>query len=129
MVDEFFILSLRWTREDVLTWWCPKNSGYTSTLTQAGRYSRADVEARRDYYDNGHTTLAIPCGDVEPCAVLIVRDLHLRKLTGKRFQMATSADDDEQPCPDCGQYPHSVRLGLRILGDVESESRAEGAAS
>lgn len=118
MADEFFILSLRWTREDLITWWCAKNSGYTSNLAQAGRYARADVENNRAYYDNGQTTLAIPCVEVEACADLVVRDLHLPKLTGKRLRMKVSEGGD--PCPTCGDDGVHHRLGLEVVGPVVS---------
>lgn len=62
--DEFFILSLKWTRGSPVTWWRPKNVGYTTDLLQAGRYSRAAVLAEPDYYDNKSSTLAVPCDAV-----------------------------------------------------------------
>ena len=112
-MDEFFILSLKWTREDLLCWWAPKNSGYTSILTQAGRYSRADVEAMPSYYNNGTSTIAIPCAEVEKVAELVVLDCNLGKLTGKRFRMKL---DEGEPCDRCGQEPPATKLGLEVVG-------------
>lgn len=62
-MDEFFILSLKWTRGSPVTWWRPDNAGYTTDLQNAGRYSRQEVEAHRSYYDNKTDTLAVPCSD------------------------------------------------------------------
>lgn len=60
--DEFFILSLKWTRSgEAITWWREDNAGYTTDLQQAGRYPAAKVLERRSYYDNKVDTLAIPC--------------------------------------------------------------------
>jgi hypothetical protein len=61
--DEFFILSLKWTRGSPVTWWRPGAAGYTTDLQNAGRYSRQQVEANREYYDNKTDTLAVPCSD------------------------------------------------------------------
>lgn len=116
-MDEFFILSLKWTREDLLCWWAPKNSGYTSIVSLAGRYSRSDVEAMPGYYNNGTSTLAIPCTEVEKVAELVVLDCNLARLTGKRFAMKL---DESEPCESCGNAPPATRLGLEIVGSVES---------
>lgn len=61
MADDFFIMSIKWTRGERVTWWRPDNAGYTDDLMQAGRYPRAEVEKASSYYDNKWSTLAIPC--------------------------------------------------------------------
>ena len=35
---------LAWSNEHVM-WWCGNHRGYTSSIEEAGRYSRADAEA------------------------------------------------------------------------------------
>ena len=113
---EFFILSLRWTREDLITWWCPNNSGYTCVLEQAGRYTREQVEQLPGYYNNGETTLALPCAEVEAEAVRVVYGLRLEKLTSKRFRNVTDQDDEDAPsCNACGWSPAAKVLGLRVV--------------
>lgn len=117
MADEFFILSLRWTKENYATWWCPRNSGYTSVVADAGRYSRADVERQRDYYDNGRTTIAIPCDEVEKVAQSIVFDYAMLKLVApRRLVRATMNDSDEAECSHCGYVTPSTSIGLRVAG-------------
>jgi hypothetical protein len=70
---EFYILSLKWTRtkDNLLTWWGPNDSGYVFRLECAGRYSAEQVEANRTYYDSGEHTLAIPCEAVEALSVFV----------------------------------------------------------
>lgn len=117
MADEYFILSLRWTKENYATWWCPNNSGYTSVIDDAGRYSRADVDACPGYYNNGHTTIAIPCADVENAAQRVVFDYAWLKLIApRRVTRATLNDSDEEPCEACGASVAATNVGLRIVG-------------
>lgn len=116
--DEFFILSMRRTRGESLTWWCPNNSGYTSTLEQAGRYSRSAVEGNLAYYDNGTTTLAIPCADVESVAGRVVPNSStlLERLTGK--VLATKYDEPGDECDACGNAPRQTVMGLCVVGEA-----------
>lgn len=118
--DEFYILSLHWTREDILTWWSPNNSGYTSILALAGRYTRAQIEAHPGYY-NSDRAMAIPCAEVEVFAqqVVLGHAGTLAKLTGKRFRMTTDEDPEhDKPCERCGNERHYHRLGLEVVGDA-----------
>jgi hypothetical protein len=64
-VDEFYILSLKWTRSESCVWWRPENNGYTIFLIAAGRYSKETVLSNPGYYNNGTDTRAIPCDVVE----------------------------------------------------------------
>lgn len=114
----FYIFSLRWNRgEAYLTWWGPNNSGYVTQLELAGRYAATEVLARRSYYNNLETTLAIPCVVVDAEAVLVVPDHALRRLT--RHQLKPIVENYE-PCPDCGMSPPSRTLGLRVIGEGEA---------
>jgi hypothetical protein len=87
--DEFYILSLKWTRGDLVTWWAPNNSGYTTVLERAGRYSKADVDAEAGYYNDGVNTMAIPCEVVEKHAQRVVMADSLTKLIGKHVKVCT----------------------------------------
>lgn len=118
MSGEFFIFSLRWTKEDYATWWRPNNSGYTSVLANAGRYSADAVAAAPDYYNNGRTTIAIPCEDVEKVAQLVVFDYAFRKLVAPRVLVEATMEDDDgiEECPSCGVTPAPTSIGLRVAG-------------
>jgi hypothetical protein len=116
MSDDFYILSLKWTRDEMITWWGPNNSGYSRLLSQAGRYSREAVERDPGYYNNGCTTLAIPCADVEAAAERVVLECHLTRLTKKRLADVTNGGEDE--CPHCGQHGPVYHMGLRVVGDA-----------
>jgi len=64
---EYFVLSLKWTvGSDYIVFWRPNNAGYTVDIQQAGRYSQEQIINNPTYYDNGTSTLAVPCGEVEP---------------------------------------------------------------
>jgi hypothetical protein len=78
--EEFYILSLKWSKGDVLTWWCPDNKGYTIVLDRAGRYTREQVEAEMAYYNDDERTLAIPCGVVEAESVVTVPSCRIDRL-------------------------------------------------
>lgn len=119
--DEFYILSLKWTRRsELITWWAPDNNGYTTCLDQAGRYPRAKVEAMQGYYNNGTSTIAVPCEQVDAVATRTVFDLHLRRLTGKNFErIIDGASDDE--CESCGYSAPGVDVGLKVIGDAEPQ--------
>lgn len=117
MADEFYILSLRWTKEEVVTWWCANNSGYTSVLSNAGRYSRADVEAKASYYNNGEHTIAIPCDEVDKVAQLVVFDHAMLKLIAPRQVRTVYLEpaDDIVECSMCGVEPTRTKIGLRVI--------------
>jgi hypothetical protein len=111
---EFFILSLRWTRGDVLTWWAPDNCGYVTAIDQAGRYPRVQIEANLAYYNNGETALAIPCAAVEAEAVRVVRGARLEALTKKRFEIVLGEPGEK--CDVCDQGAEPRPMGLRVTG-------------
>ena len=60
---EYYILSLKHSpRDGLCVWWRPDNSGYTTKLEEAGRYTLEQIDAQRDYYDNNKTTRAVLVG-------------------------------------------------------------------
>lgn len=123
MSNEFYILSMKWTRGgDSLTWWAPNNNGYTIVLEHAGRYTEEQVAGNPDYYNNGYNTLAVPCDAVEAVAIRVVPHSSslLEKLTGKRFKPLLDGDDDCEPCDSCGLTPTPTNIGMQVVGAVTS---------
>lgn len=43
--DPHLLWSKKWTRGGSLTWWCPDSQGYTTSLRDAGLYSREGAES------------------------------------------------------------------------------------
>ncbi len=66
-----YIVSTKHTRRDAryITFWRPDNCGYSWPLSWAGRYSSENVMASQDYYNNGHSTVAVPCSVIDPMGV------------------------------------------------------------
>jgi hypothetical protein len=62
--DQFLILSLKWSKGGILTWWGPNNSNYVTDIDDAGRYTRDQVEKKASYYNNGDSTRAVPVLEV-----------------------------------------------------------------
>lgn len=59
----FYVMSLKWTSGENITWWGPDNAGYVTDLARAGVYTAEQIAAHPDYYDSGRRddgTLAIP---------------------------------------------------------------------
>lgn len=44
-----------------LSWWGPRQAGYTLSLGSAGLYTDREIAAQRGRLNNGRTTLAVPC--------------------------------------------------------------------
>jgi hypothetical protein len=67
-MKEFYIISLKWTKRGdmYITFWRPDDSGYAYPLSWSGKYSESRVMANPGYYNNGHSTIAVPCLVVEP---------------------------------------------------------------
>jgi hypothetical protein len=73
--EEYYILSLNGSQGAYcqrLLWWRPDNKGYTACLEAAGRYKKSTIKEALGYYNNGDTTLALSCEDVERRAHLMV---------------------------------------------------------
>lgn len=71
----YYILSLKWSKGVLFVWWRPDDNGYVSDLDKAGKYSRKQIDEQPDYYDNGDSTLAVPCELVDKKAMrAVLRD-------------------------------------------------------
>ena len=63
---EYYILSLNHSPvAGKAVWWGPSDCGYTEDLKRAGRYTAEQISKNRAYYNNGVTTRAIFCFDVD----------------------------------------------------------------
>lgn len=69
--EKFYILSLKHTheRDDYITLWRANDCGYTVYLPYAGKYTIREIEESPDYYNNGRTTVAVPCSEVDALGV------------------------------------------------------------
>lgn len=80
MNDEYYILSLKNSPADgCALWWRPNDAGYTTNLLKAGRYPVEQVEGEPGYYNNGETTRAVKCSEVETIAAWSVDWSQARK--------------------------------------------------
>lgn len=100
MTAVYYVLSLKWSkrRDGLLTWWRPNNNGYCYRLEEAGRYTAEQIEAKRNYYDDGENTRAIPCANVDAMAIRVGeyagraldrRDLEQRVVSYKHLRTLT----------------------------------------
>lgn len=71
MSERFYILSLKHSakHDDYITLWRPDDRGYTIYLPYAGKYTDREIEASPGYYNNGRTTAAVPCSEVDALGV------------------------------------------------------------
>ncbi len=82
---EYFVISLRWTvGKDLITFWRPNNSGYTVNIDQAGHYSQEAIINNPTYYDDGKSTLAVPCQEIESQTWRVVDSDRLKNLIEPR---------------------------------------------
>ncbi len=74
-MKEYYVLSLKWSKDrhdGLFVWWQTNNSGYTTVLKSAGRYTEEQITEKLWYYHNGESTLAIPCEAVEEASASVV---------------------------------------------------------
>ena len=67
----YYLLSLKHSRGDYLTWWKPNRRGYTIDIREAGRYEDSEIETTNSDGDPvikkqffNRDTVAIPVEDV-----------------------------------------------------------------
>lgn len=56
----YVILSLKHSQPDAFVFWRADDRGYTPFLFNAGFYSRAQIEAAPNYYNDGFNAVAVP---------------------------------------------------------------------
>jgi hypothetical protein len=109
----FYILSLKWSRGDMLTWYRANAQGYTMFLDDAGVYS--EEEARRHTY--GRETIAVPVDAAKGVARLAVYDSKKDELLAAAAAAGFVLEPEPPPqkkqkrqkCADCGRFlPPSV---------------------
>ena len=134
-MSDYYILSLKWTRsgEEHVTWWGPDNSGYVCSLENAGRYSAERVHGNRAYYDNRHSTVAIPYEIADRHARRIVLvdliDRVVSESIGAEahvfapFEHATDDDGKQIECGECGHEP-VVKGRSKIVVRVDAKAEA-----
>lgn len=75
---KFYLLSLKWSRGNFLTWWRPNSAGYCWDLDSAGLYEEAEA---KQIEEAGHrSSVAIPQDVAERYTSRVVEDCHLEKL-------------------------------------------------
>lgn len=69
-MGDFYIVSLKHTmRSDrYITVWRPDDAGYAYPLSWAGKYHEDSVLNNLSYYNNGDTTIAVPCETLDRIA-------------------------------------------------------------
>jgi hypothetical protein len=74
MSQMYYIFSVKWTKDagEVATWWRADNNGYCFRMDWAGKYSQEQIDAHPEYYNNGFSTVAIPCEVVDERVIQVV---------------------------------------------------------
>ena len=103
----FYILSLKWSKGDMLTWYRANACGYTLFLDDAGIYT--EEEARRHSYDRA--TIAVPAEDARSVARLAVYDSQKDGLVAAAAAAGFVLPPEPPPqkrarqrCYDCGRF-------------------------
>lgn len=64
---EYFVLSVNHTTRDnpYIVLWGANDAGYRGRIEFAGRYTESAIKANITYYNNGISTIAVPCDVLE----------------------------------------------------------------
>lgn len=81
----YYIQDTRQVVGNCAMWWCPKGAGYTCNIAEAGRFTEAEIEGRRD------TDVPWPCEEIDALAIKHVRVEALRAV--KRSNDTSSGRD------------------------------------
>lgn len=78
----FLILSVKWSRSSVLTWWGPGRCGYVWRIDEAGLYTEAEA---REIEASTHTdAIAVPLAEAEAKSARVVFDFAFGDLIRER---------------------------------------------
>ncbi|MED0649776.1 hypothetical protein P9246_15805 [Aeribacillus pallidus] len=58
-MKEYYLLSLKWSKDSHFVWWGPNNNGYTHDLNKAGVYTEETINSNLPYYSNT-STMPVP---------------------------------------------------------------------
>lgn len=101
---EFYLLSTNRQIGDVLLWWGPDRSGYTTVLDRAGRYSEA--QARSIAKGHAADVVAIPCHEADARAIRTVSSCHVSAFRAlarvcSRYRCDDDAAEGQTVCAAC----------------------------
>ena len=70
----YYIFSVKWTKDggEVATWWRADSNGYCFRMDGAGKYTQEQIDEHPDHYNNGYSTVAIPCEVVDERIIQVV---------------------------------------------------------
>lgn len=72
VADAYLLLSRKWSRGSVLSWWGPNRAGYVWAIEDAGRYS--EEEAKRTELDSWGDAVAVKFDDAMKASRMVVFD-------------------------------------------------------
>ncbi len=71
---EYYVVSLKHTSGDRICFWRPNDAGYTEILSDAGKYSKEQIEDNQSYYNNGEASIAVKVSFVDSMGRLFVEN-------------------------------------------------------
>lgn len=89
----YYLLSLKWSKDGHYVWWGPNNSGYTLDINEAGIYPEEKINGNKAYYSNT-STMPVPCELVEKGQTqkVVVADTHNYKMFGISEHLKTAKE-------------------------------------
>jgi hypothetical protein len=91
-----YLLSVKWTRGSVVTWWGPNRCGYVMRLDEAGKYTEAD--ALRIERESHCDAVAIPIAAADALTATVVFDYRV----GDMIRARQRAHHCGMPCREIG---------------------------
>jgi len=92
-MQKYYILSLKWLKDNqVMVWWQPESNGYCLQIDKAGIYTQTQIDKHPEYYNNGKSTLAVPCESVRKFMVNVLMNdglilKQLKKIANQRMHI------------------------------------------
>lgn len=90
---EYYLLSLKWSKDSHYVWWGADDSGYTHDLNKAGIYTEERIKSRPHYYSNT-STMPVPVEIAKQgqLQTVSVADSHNYKLFGIAEHLKTAQE-------------------------------------